>query len=399
MSEPTVAEVKTLIEEQNRLFNDFKKENDQLQAAGKNTQKEWTEKLQKLGDRMDEIDVKLQRRFGSLESKGDAAKAERELKNRAFREYCRYGLEGMDAELKSHLIKADPAKERKALGTAQGVEFLASPEITNELIKGVVEFSPMRAIARVRTTGATSIKMRKRTGTFAAAWIGKTGTRTETTGLAYGMDEIPNHELYAMVDIATQDLEDSDFNLESELNMEFTEQFGVAEGKSAILGDASGEMEGFAVHAGLQAAYVPSGHASQVTADGLINLTFGLKDAYARNGVYVMKRATIGEIRKLKGSDNNYLWQPGLSELVPANILGRPYVEAVDMPAIAANAFAVAFGDFRRGYVIVDRVNVSVLRDPYTQATTGLVRFIARKRVGGQVVNTEAIKLQKIAAS
>ncbi len=392
----TPEEIKALLDEQQRLFKEFKAENDKLLEAGKHTQKEWNEKLQKISDRLDEIEVKLKRppvADGDPEQKDKDAQR---LKNRAFVEYCRYGLEGMDPELKGHLIKAEQSKERKALSTAQGVEFLASPEITAELIRGVVEFSPIRSVARVRTTGATSVKIRKRTGVFAAAWIAKTGTKAETTGLTYGMEEAPNHELYAMVDVPVQDLEDSDFNLESELNLEFTEQFGVAEGKSAITGDAVGEMEGIATHGVLQTNAVVSGNASALTADGLIDLTFALKDAYARNGVYLLKRSSIAAIRKLKGSDNNYLWQPGLSENVPANILGRPYLEAVDMPAIAGGAYPVAFGDFRRGYMLIDRVMVSVLRDPYTQGTSGMIRFIARKRVGGQVVNTEAIKLQKI---
>lgn len=395
----TPEEIKALLDEQKTLFQQLKEANDKLLASGKDTQKEWTEKLQKLNDRLDEIEVKLKRppvETGSPEQKDRDAQR---LKNRAFVEYCRYGLEGMDPEMKTHLVKViEPSPQRKALSTAQGTEFLASPEITNELIKGVVEFSPIRSVARVRTTSATSVKLRKRTGVFAAAWVAKTGTKVETTGLAYGQEEVPNHELYAMVDIPVQDLEDSDFNLESELNMEFTEQFGVAEGKSALTGDAVGEMEGIAVHAALQAAAINSGNASLLTADGLIDLTFGLKDAYARNAVYLLKRSSIAAIRKLKGSDNNYLWQPGLSENVPANILGRPYIEAVDMPAVAANAYAIAFGDFRRGYTIIDRLAVSVLRDPYTQATGGMIRFIARKRVGGQVVNVEAIKLQKVAA-
>lgn len=394
-------EFKKLIDEQKSLFEAFKAENDKLIASGKNTLKESNEKLEAMSNRLDELDVKLQRHpamGGSQPTPEQQAELDVKKKNRAFLEYCRYGLDGIDPELKSFLVKADAVRERKAIGTAQGVEFLASPEVTNELIKSVVEFSPIRSVARVRATSATSVKIRKRTGTFAAQWIGKTGTKTETAGLGYGMDEIPNHELYAMVDLSTQDLEDSDFNLEAELNMEFTEQFGVAEGKSALLGDASGEMEGIVTHAGLQAAAVNSGNASALTADGLIELTYALKDAYARNAAYLLKRSSIAAIRKLKGTDNNYLWQPGLSENVPANILGRPYVEAVDMPAVAANAFAIAFGDFRRGYTIVDRVSVSVLRDPYSVSTGGMVRFIARKRVGGQVVNTEAIKLMKVAA-
>lgn len=246
----------------------------------------------------------------------------------------------------------------------------------------------------VRTTSAVEVRMRKRTGTFSAAWVAKQGTRAETTGLTYGLETIPNHELYAMVDVPTQDLEDSDFNLEGLLNDEFAEQFGVAEGTGFVSGDAVGQPEGLITNAAV--ATVPSLSASALTADGLIDLYFTLKDAYARNGTWLLRRASLGAIRKLKGSDNNYLWQPGLGATTPPTLLDRPYVECVDMPAIAGAAFPVAFGDFRRGYVIVDRVAISVLRDPYTQATVGAVRFHARKRVGGQVINAEAIKKQVV---
>jgi len=199
------------------------------------------------------------------------------------------------------------------------------------------------------------------------------------------------------VDVPFEDLEDSDFNLEAELNMEFSEQFGVAEGVSFVSGDAVGEAEGLLTNTGI--AYTPGGHASLLQADGLIDLFFALKDAYARNATWVMRRATIGAARKLKGSDNNYLWQPGLGSSLPATLLDRPYVEAVDMPAIAVDAFPVLFGDFRRGYMILDRIQMSVLRDPFTQASSGAIRFHARKRVGGQVVVAEAIRKLKIATS
>ena len=393
----TPEQVKESVDELGRVWKSFREENDKLLAQGKQTQKEWNEKMQTMNDRMDELDTKLNRRPApqltpqqELDEKGKARK-------NAFLMFCRYGLEGMSAEHKALLEKDSVPGERKALSSAQGVEFLASPEITTDLIKGVVEFSPLRSICRVRSTSAKSVKVRKRTGTFAAAWTAKQATRTETAGLKYGLEELPTHEMYAMVDIPFEDLEDSDFNLEAELNLEFAEQFGVAEGLSGVSGDAVSEMEGVLTNAAV--AYTPSGDANLITADGMITLFFDVKDAYAKNGVWMLKRGTIGSVRKLKGSDNNYLWQPGLGSSLPASLLDRPYVEAVDMPAIAANAFPVAFGDFRRGYIIVDRIQMAVLRDPFTQGSSGAVRFHARKRVGGQVVNAEAIRKLKVATS
>lgn len=391
----TPEQMKESVDELGRVWKSFREENDKLLASGKQTQKEWNEKMESLNARMDELDTKLNRRPAPQLSDTEQATKEQKDRTKAFLSFCRHGLEGMTADEKALLSRDSLAPEKKALSSGQGVEFLASSEMSNELIKGVVEFSPIRSVARVRTTSNKSVKLRKRLATFAAQWVAKMGARTETAGLAYGLEEVPVHEMYAMVDIPVEDLEDSDFNLESELNLEFSEQFGVAEGRSAILGDSVGEMEGIATHALLQANSVVTGSAAALTADGVIDLYMALKDAYARNASWMLRRASLGAIRKLKDAQNQYLWQPGLAGALPSTIMDRPYVEAVDMPAIGANAYPIALGDFRRGYTVIDRIQMAVLRDPFTQATSGAIRFHARKRVGGQVVNTEAIKLQK----
>ncbi|BFU90150.1 MAG: phage capsid protein [Nitrospira sp.] len=382
------------IDELGRTWKSFREENDKLLAEGKQTQVQWNEKLQKLNDRMDELDTKLNRRPAPQRSAKDEQDEKAATRKAAFLNFCRYGLEGMSAEEKSLLAKDSLPGERKSLSSPQGVEYLASPEVTNDILKGVIEFSPIRTVARVRTTSAKSVKLRKRTGTFAAAWIAKTGTRAETTGLKYGLEEVPTHELYALVDIPFEDLEDSDFNLEAELNLEASEQFGVAEGLSSVSGDGTGEWEGLLTNAAM--SFTVSGDANLITGDGLIQLYVDVKDAYARNGMWMLKRDTIGKVRKLKDSQGQYIWMPGLASALPSTILDRPYVEAVDMPVIAANAFPVLFGDFRRGYTVIDRVQIAVIRDTYTQASNGAVRFHFRKRSGGQVVNVEAIRKLKI---
>jgi HK97 family phage major capsid protein len=141
-----------------------------------------------------------------------------------------------------------------------------------------------------------------------------------------------------------------------------------------------------------------SGNASALTADGLITLVHSIKSDYIRNGTFVFNRSTLSDIRKLKDTAGQYIFQQGmmLSGSMSSTILGHPYVEATDMPDVAANAYPIAFGDFNRGYMIVDRVALAVLRDPFTQATTGNVRYIARRRVGGQVVQAEALVKQKV---
>jgi HK97 family phage major capsid protein len=389
-------EMKAAVEELGRTWKAFREENDRLLAEGKQTQKEWSEQLQRLNDRLDELDTKLNRRPAAPAHAEQEQTEQKRARKDAFLAFLRYGLEGLPEPQKSLLVKDAVPGERKALSSAQGVEFLASPEIVNEIVKGVVEFSPIRSIARIRTTSAKSVKIRKRTGTFAAAWTAKLAARTETTGLKYGLEEVPTHELYALVDVPFEDLEDSDFNLEAELQTEAAEQFGVAEGKAAITGDGAGELEGVLTNAAI--AYTPSGDSSKITADGMIDLYFAVKDSYARNGIWVIKRGTLGTIRKLKDGNDQYLWSPGLAGSVPSTILDRPYVESVDMPDVATNAFPVVFGDWR-GYLLIDRIQMAVTRDPFSQAANGAVRFHFRKRIGGQVVVAEALRKLKIATS
>jgi HK97 family phage major capsid protein len=346
-------------------------------------------KLDEVEKRIIAVETKANRPDGV---QGDPEKGATEAKSAFFKWARNLPLTAEEAKL----LRRPEAGEYKALsvGDATAAGYLAPAEYVREIIKGVVEFSPIRTIARVRPTSAKSIQIPRRTGTFAAQWVAEQGTRSETTGLTYGLEEIPTHELYALADVSTAMLEDSAFDLEAELRDEFAEQFGVAEGTALVSGSAVGRPEGFLTNAAV--GFTVSGDADEITADGLVALYYDVKDVYARSGVWVLKRASLKKIRQLKEATTNaYIWQPGLQGGPPATILGQPYVEAIDMPAEAANAFPVAFGDFRRGYLIVDRIEIAVVRDPYTQANVGNIRFHARKRVGGQVVVAEAIRKLK----
>lgn len=275
--------------------------------------------------------------------------------------------------------------------------YLASAEISGELLKDVVEYSPIRNIARVRTTSKESIKIRKRTGQFAAQWTGETGTKTETKGLKYGQETIPNHELYAMVDISNWDLEDSDFNLDAELRLEFGEQFGVAEGTAFVNGNSVGKPEGLLTNASI--GEVISADANLLKADAFFALYFAPKGVYTKRASWVMNRSTMLAASILKDATNeNYLLRR-LGESPVWNILGSKVEEAVDMPNVGAGLYPILFGDFQKGYTIADRVALAILRDPYSAAGTNCVRFHARKRVGGQVVQAEAIYKMKISAT
>ena len=221
--------------------------------------------------------------------------------------------------------------------------------------------------------------------------MSESGTRSETTGYQVGLEELPAHEYYALVDISEQDLEDTVFNLEAEMQSEFAEQFAKAEGTAFVTGNAVGKPEGFMTNGDV--AEVVTGSASAITADSLLTLVHSIKAEYSRIGTFVFNRSTLAAIRKLKDTAGQYVFQAGmmLTGGVTNTILGQPYVEATDMPSEGSNTFPVAFGDFRRAYMIVDRTQMAVLRDPFTQATSGNVRYIARRRVGGQVILPEAI--------
>jgi len=303
----------------------------------------------------------------------------------AFENYCRKGFDALD----------DAEKKALTVSNDSTGGYLAPPEYVRELLKTVTEISPIRSIARVRSTGQRSVQVPKRTSTFAAQWVAESGTRSETTGYNVGLEEIPAHEYYAMVDISEQDLEDSVFDLEAEMQSEFAEQFAKAEGTAFVSGNAVGKPEGFMTNSSV--GEVVSGNATAITADGLISLVHGIKSEYAKNGTFVFNRTTLSSIRKLKDTAGQYVFQAGmmLTGGVTNTVLGYPYVEATDMPSEGSNTFPVAFGDFNRAYMIVDRVAMAVLRDPFTQATTGNVRYVARRRVGGQVVTAEAIVKQK----
>ncbi|MDR5728421.1 MAG: phage major capsid protein, partial [Terriglobia bacterium] len=220
----------------------------------------------------------------------------------------------------------------------------------------------------------------------------------------YGLEEISTSELYARVLISNWDLEDPVVDLEEIITQDMVLQFAKAEGAAFVSGSGVGQPEGILSNADVQASAVANGGASFTNADGLIALSYAVKEQYWPNARYVMNRFTLRDIRTLKDSQGNYLWQPSangthgvLDTNAPATIFGYPYTIAVDYPTAAANAYTVTFGDHSLAYWVVDRVEMQLLRDPYSQAAAGSVVLHARKRVGGQVVLPEAINALKMA--
>lgn len=403
-------QVKTAVEAMAGAFEEFKKVNDDrlAQIEAKGSADALTEtKLAKIEADLDkfeninqaitqqqkhaegfeaklnDIETMLKRPANAMEAK------EVDLSLKAWDSFMRKGEKNMDEmELKALTV-----------GTAATAGNLAPAEYVNELIKVISEISPVRSVARVRQTSNKEIEVPSKTATFAAAWTAEGGSRTETTGYTTSLNTIPTHELYALVDISGALLEDSVFDLEAEMNTEFAEQFAKAEGAAFLTGNGTNKPTG--ILDGTTVASTTAAAAAAIATDDLMDLVHGLQSEYARNAAFMLNRTTLGEIRKLKDTAGQYIFQTGFSGQsgLPNTILGHAYVEAVDMADIAASAKPVVFGDYRRGYMIVDRVALSVLRDPYSQASTGNVRYIARRRVGGEVVLAEAMRALKMAAS
>lgn len=339
--------------------------------------------LAEIRGRLDRAETVLRRPGGGGADNRPAA----EVETRAWDGFIRRGREALSAdEIRSLRVSDD---------TAGG--YIAPDSFVPELQRNVVLFSPVRQVARVMAIGTGAATLPKRTGGMTASWVGENDPRPETT-VTFGQNRYEVAEIAAYVDVSNAMLEDSAFDVGALLTFEFAEEFGKKESTAFVTGNGIVKPMGFMSDAGL--AYTPSGDASKITADGLIDLFHAVPTPYRGNAVWMMNSTTLGAIRKLKDGTGNYLvLTAGLAGQVTTTILGRPVLEAPDMPDVAGGAFPIAFGDFSAGYRIFDRIPLSILRDPYSQATNGMVRFHGRRRVAGGIGKAEALRKLKIATS
>lgn len=348
-----------------------------------------SDEMKALDDRFAAVETML-RRSGIRQTDPGETKANHEAFLRAVN--VSFANPGALSPEQTKLIN-DVQAEYKALSVANDTSggIFAPMEMSRDIIKAVTEISPVRALVEVRQIGGRGITLPKRTGQFAARRVIEQGTKSETTGLAYGAEEIVAPEIFALIDITNDMLEDSVISIEQEVNSEATIQFDKAEGTEFITGTGIGEMEGILVNSSIQTTGFGG---AAITGDGLLALKYAVKSDYAKNGTFILNRTSMGQVRQLKETGTGaYLWQPGLAQGRPNTIDGDPYVEVPDMPIAAAAAKPVAYGDFRRAYTLVDRLGMTILRDQYTQAGSGKVRYIMRRRVGGKVRLAEAIRL------
>jgi HK97 family phage major capsid protein len=350
---------------------------------------EFNEKMTELNTKMDEIETKLNRpptpqppAPGSDEEKAEKAKVHK----KAFMKYLRKGEKALTPEDYKVLTIQDD--------TTGG--YLATGEMDSEIVRNIVEMSPIRSLARVTTTGKSTTDVPKKTGSITATWGTEIGNIPENTGLTFGLVKSTPNNMNALVKVSLNNLDDSDFNLQSEITIDMSEQFAVAEGTAFTTGDDVEQPEGILTNSSI--GEVNSGHASTLLPDGLMALLYSLKEGYLRNANWLMNRSTKLAVRQMKDTTNQYLWKPGIEKGEPGLLLGYPVFGGEDMPNVGAGTYPIVFGDFRRGYRIVDRVGFTIQRLNELYAANSIVGFVGRKRVDGLVVLPEALKKQKVSA-
>lgn len=287
--------------------------------------------------------------------------------------------------------------DRKALTVANDAPsyILAPEERSGEFIRNLVEFSPVRAIADVRTTGSHTILLPKRLAVTNAKWKGE-AVASEASEPTFDQMEIGIKEVTTHVDIGNWLIEDATHDVEAEVRLALAEDFAAKEGLAFVHGSAALEPKGFMADSAI--ASFDNGHVAAIDPDALISMMYALPAVYRNRGTWTMNGTTLAAVRKLKDGQGNYLWQPSYQAGQPETILGRPVVELIDMADIGEDAEPIAFGDFKAGYRIYDRIELAVRPNPYLLATEGLVRFHARRRVGAGVVRPEALRKLKMAA-
>ncbi|RTL49758.1 MAG: phage major capsid protein [Bradyrhizobiaceae bacterium] len=399
-----------------QMFEEFKVSNDErLASMGRHADVLLEEKVDRINaaldaqmKRIDDLALKSARpQIEGSRPEGSRARvnavAAREHKS-AFESYVRNG--------DTTSLRQIETKAMSAGSDADG-GYLVPDELEHEIGQRLAAISPIRAISTVREISGNIYKKPFMTAGPATGWVGETDSRTQTTSPTIDALSFPAMELYAMPAATATLLDDAAVNIDEWIASEVELTFAVQEGAAFVNGDGSNKPKGFLQSDTVansswvwgKLGYVASGAAGAFAAasttvspaDVLVDTIYALKAGYRQNGTFVMNRKTQAAIRKFKDTAGTYLWQPPVEAGGRASLLTFPLVEAEDMPDVGANSLSIAFGDFRRGYLIVDRLGVRVLRDPYSAKP--YVLFYTTKRVGGGVQDFDAIKLVKFAAS
>ncbi|WP_198080481.1 phage major capsid protein [Acinetobacter calcoaceticus] len=381
-------------------FEDFKKSNDkELDAikAEKVKQTETTEKLnQKLGD-LDKLKADLEKEIKEAKRPGATTDKEVDQHKSAFYQFMRKGVDDGLSDL-----------EQKAVQTTTNPDggYAVPEELDRTLLELLKDESPMRAVCSQMTIGTPDYKKLVNLGGAGSGWVGETDTRPATGTPTLAQIQAYMGEIYANPQATQTSLDDVFFDVENWISTEVAQEFAEKEGQAFLLGDGDKKPKGILAYAMATTTdktrafgtlqQIKSGAAGNFTGDNLIDLIYSLKKGYRNGALFMMTNLTQSKVRKFKDSENNYIWQPGLQLGQPSTLLGYGIEENEDMPEAEADANAVLFGNFKRGYLITDRMGTRVLRDPYTNKP--YVGFYTTKRTGGMLTDSNAIKVLTLAA-
>jgi len=387
----------------NRAFSAFKETNDErlAQLEGRMGVDVVTEeKLARIDQALDETKRRLDRVALDL-SRPQLGGAPRD--DAAAREH----KSAFDLYVRAGEASGLRALEAKAMSTGSGPDggYLVPNVAEREILRRLAKLSPIRAIASVREISTHALRKAISFQGPAAGWVAEADPRPQTANQQIADLNFPAMELYAMPAATQTLLDDAVVDIEQWIADEVQTAFAEQEGAAFVNGDGVNRPKGFLAYPTVADASWSWGNIGYVTtgvsgafpatnpSDTLFNLVYSLRAGFRQNGRFVLGRRAQSMIRQFKTTTGEYIWQPPAIAGAPASLMNFPVVEAEDMPDPGANAFAVAFGDFERGYVVVDRVGIRVLRDPYSAKP--YVLFYTTKRVGGGVQNFEAIKLLK----
>ena len=315
--------------------------------------------------------------------------------------FDRYVRAGVDQDL--HQLE----EKAMSIGSDPDGGYLVPEHVEAEVGKRLAAVSPIRAIADVREVSGATLKKPFAISGPVVGWVGETAARPQTDASTLAELSFPTMELYAMPAATPSLLDDAAVNIDEWIAAEVETAFAQQEGAAFVNGDGVNKPKGFMAETMVDETSwswgnlgrVKTGAAGAFAAsdpgDALVDLIYGLKAGYRQNAQFVMNRRSQAAVRKLKDADGNYLWQPPAALGAKASLLNFAITEAEDMPDIATDAHAIAFGDFKRGYLIVDRLGLRILRDPYSAKP--YVLFYTTKRVGGGVQDFDAIKLLQFA--
>ena len=395
-AEVNASDVKAMVGEVNKAFDTFKAEHTKQIEALKKGQDDALQalKVDRINADIDRLQKEIEDAHVKIAASKNTNPDGRQIKDAEY-------TSAFNAHFKKGEIQAALNK-----GASDEGGYLAPSEWDRTIADKLVLVSPMRAICFVQPTSKASFKKLFNMKGATSGWVGETAARPATNNPTFAELEYTTGEIYANPAATQQILDDAEIDIEAWLAGEVQQEFAYQEGAAFVSGNGTNKPTGILTYVtgGTNAAKHPygaitsvnSGAASDITADGIIDLIYDLPSIYTGNARFTMNRKTQGKVRKLKDGQGNYLWQPSFVAGQPATLSGFPITEIPDMPDVAANALPVMFGDFNKGYMILDRIGVRILRDPYTNKP--YVSFYTTKRVGGGLLDPQPLRALKVAA-